>query len=110
MLSSNVIAEIERLLSEDNLSQRAIARKLGVSRGTVVAVADGRRRSLEPDCPATPAADDLRIVRCPTCGGRVYEPCQLCRVRRIRRLERLDALPFVPVDPLRPGRPPRRAA
>jgi len=83
MLARNVVEEIRRLLEEGKLSQRKISRQLGVSRGTVGAIASGTR----PDYDAIRARDDEFLEpsgppeRCPTCGGTVYMPCQLCRVR-----------------------------
>ena len=43
MLSIEVVLEINRLLGEGQTSQRAIARKLGVSRGVVQNIASGKR-------------------------------------------------------------------
>jgi hypothetical protein len=43
MLSAAMVREIRRLLEAGRLSQRQIARKLGVSRGVVSAIALGRR-------------------------------------------------------------------
>jgi len=43
MLALAVVEEIERLLQEGTLSQRKIARRLNVSRGTVAAIASGQR-------------------------------------------------------------------
>ena len=71
MISSQVADEIKQLLEEGNLSQRKIARRVGVSRGTVNAIAQGkrpdhkaRRRGQEDDflAPGGPP------VRCPSCG------------------------------------------
>ena len=47
MLATNTIAEIRRLLAEKTHSQREIARLTGVSRGSVGAVASGRRRDYD---------------------------------------------------------------
>ncbi len=83
MLAFGKVKEIERLLAEGRLSQRKIAKALGVSRGVVDAIASGKR----PDYEARRQhrADDGEpqgpIERCPTCGARVYMPCRLCRVR-----------------------------
>jgi hypothetical protein len=84
MLSTALIHEIDRLLKEGELSHRKIAARLGVSRGVVNAIADGRRglygndllaqdrRSLTPMSPAE---------RCSQCGYRVYLPCLICEAR-----------------------------
>jgi hypothetical protein len=83
MLAPKTIAEIQRLLDLKTHSQRRIAALLGISRGSVAAIATGRRRDVPAD-----AADDLptersgRAVRCPGCGGLVYMPCLLCSLRR----------------------------
>ena len=41
MLSQSTINAVRRLLDEDDLTQREIARYVGVSRGTVQAIGDG---------------------------------------------------------------------
>ena len=62
----------------------------GVSRGTVSAIAQGKRDDLRRrpiddwDEPLGP------LVRCSECGGRVYAPCRLCRIRRLKADERAD--------------------
>ncbi len=84
MIAAEAVAEIRRLLSEDRLSQREIARQTGVCRGSVGAIASGRRPDYEsqpepaddgPEEPAGPPA------RCPGCGAKVYMPCVLCHMR-----------------------------
>ena len=85
MLPLVVVEEIRRLLEEGQLSQRKIAAKLRVSRGTVGAIANGRRGiyGSEPD-PEKPdfCSLDLPPERCRGCGAMVYMPCVLCRARR----------------------------
>jgi hypothetical protein len=83
MVSADVISEVRRLLAGGALSQRAISRQLGIPRGTVGAVAAGRRPDLLPR-----RGDELDefaprgpYVRCPTCGGKVQMPCVACRAR-----------------------------
>jgi hypothetical protein len=82
MLSQTIILEIDRLLKEGQLSQRKIARRLGVSRGTISAIARGRRRlhGKEPWREKRSAGP----ARCPACGYRVYLPCMICRAREYR--------------------------
>ncbi len=91
MIAFAVVDEIERLLGEGNLSQRKIAVRLGVSRGTVNAIAQGkrpdyrtRRRERDDDfiAPCGP------VARCPTCGAKVAMPCLACRVRALRASRR----------------------
>ena len=84
MIDPEVIAEAERLLVEARLSQRKIATRLGISRGTVNALALGRRR-VRPPRPPSPQRDFVPPaglpVRCHGCGGKVQMPCLLCYVR-----------------------------
>ncbi len=86
MLAMGIVQEVKRLLAEGMLSQRKIAKAVGVSRGTISAIAAGRR----PDYAARrrERANAMELLgpidRCPTCGGRVYMPCRLCRVRRVQ--------------------------
>jgi len=92
MLPLAKVQEICRLLDEGQLSQRKIALKLNVGRGTVSALASGRRGiyGREPDGqqPELPCFE-LEPERCRGCGATVYKPCVLCRAReyRQRRLE-----------------------
>jgi len=83
MLTPALVAEIRHLLHNEGLSQRSVARQTGVSRGTVHAIAQGKR----PERPLRrPAPEDLPrpegpLQRCPGCGGMVYMPCLLCLAR-----------------------------
>lgn len=98
MIDTEIVAEIERLLDEDKLSQRKIAQLLGVSRGSVDAIAAGKRfdREMfveeEVDEPIGP------LERCPDCGGLVVMPCRACheRTRMVRRSA--GSSPVQPVD------------
>jgi hypothetical protein len=87
MLARTVVAEIQRLLEEGRMSQRAVAHRVGVSRGTVHAIAHGRRRDRrsgrESVSELTPL--DGPVERCPGCGGKVQMPCLLCRLRAMQR-------------------------
>jgi hypothetical protein len=89
MIAPHLFAHICRLLAEDTLSQREIARRVGVSRGTVDKIASGRdcERDDEPAEPTKPPQ------RCPICGALVYLPCLLCRMRRMSRSGRLPTQP-----------------
>jgi hypothetical protein len=85
MLPTALVHEIDRLLKRGELSHRKIAARLGVSRGIVSAIANGRRglygkdppdesrRSITPTSPA---------ARCRRCGYRVYGPCLICEARK----------------------------
>lgn len=90
MLSIEIVFEIRRLLDQTNLSRRAIARQLGVSRGVVNDIASGRRALVgaKPRRDAWESGPLGLPVRCRGCGGKVYLPCQLCRVRRHFRRQR----------------------
>jgi len=88
MLPLGLILEVRRLIDEDELSYRAIARKLGVGHATVNRIAHGLRRHRR-----WMSADDRAMgipIRCRGCGGLVYEPCLLCRARAVR--ERADLI------------------
>jgi hypothetical protein len=84
MIAHALVGEIRRLLDEGVMSQRKIARRLGISRGTVHAIARGKRpdyldRWDDVDDSPAPAGPPLR---CPGCGGMVLMPCLLCRLRK----------------------------
>ncbi|MCE9604543.1 MAG: hypothetical protein K8U03_06510 [Planctomycetia bacterium] len=81
MLSNIVVEEIRRLLAEGKLSQRAISKQTGISRGTITAISMNRRNERVPRREEPLDADLGPPARCPTCGGTVYMPCRLCRVR-----------------------------
>ncbi len=69
-------------------SQRQIALRIGVSRGTVNAIALGRRRDYSAH---DRQRDDGFIpptgkpMRCPGCGGLAQMPCLLCYLRAKRQ-------------------------
>lgn len=93
MIESAVVEEIHRLLDAGALSQRKIALETGVSRGTVNAIALGKR-ILQPRR-GPEAGDDFLpptgpVARCPICGGMVRMPCLACRVRAGQRDRRLS--------------------
>ncbi|MCA9229789.1 MAG: hypothetical protein KDA57_04000 [Planctomycetales bacterium] len=84
MLPLALVEEIRRLLDEGQLSHRKIAAKLNVSRGTVGAIASGRRGiyGREPDLSSNVLpCQDLTPERCSSCGAMVYKPCVLCNAR-----------------------------
>jgi hypothetical protein len=88
MIPLAAVDQIKRLLKEGTLSQRRIARRVGVSRGTVNAIAQGRRpddharRREREDGSVAPSGP---VRRCRTCGGMVQMPCLACRVRSIKQ-------------------------
>jgi hypothetical protein len=86
MHSTATILEIARLLGEGELSHRQIAVELGVSRGTVSAIANGQRGLHGKETAAGRAFEPppLPPERCTRCGYRIHPPCQICRARRAR--------------------------
>jgi hypothetical protein len=83
VIEPSVIYRIEHLLAEKRWSQRKIARMANVSRGTVAAVASGRRRAHR--VPPVNREDESigPVQRCPGCGGMASMPCRLCRSREL---------------------------
>ena len=114
-LTLQMVEEAERLLHEGRLSQRKIAKLIGISRSSVHNLARGKRPRLGPK-----PSDDVPyfsgpLERCPGCGGRVYMPCLLCRVRQIKADERPERREHCgwdqrPLSPLGPAsaRPSKR--
>ncbi len=101
MLSLVMIEKIEWLLRSADLSQRQVAMRLGVSRGTVASVARGKRSAKQQrstgvlpiaskDQHAPQIVPDLDAVpvRCPSCGCRVFLPCLVCHLRKMERSRR----------------------
>jgi hypothetical protein len=87
MLSLKVVEEVERLLLEGKLSHRQIAARLRVSRGSVSAIASGRRGIFgksDATSPQDAAIGQQPAERCPRCGFQVYMPCLVCRAREYR--------------------------
>src|SRR5215211_2460466 len=89
MIAAGKVQEVQQLLSEGLYSQRQIAKRTGVSRATIAAIADGSR----PDYEAQRLLRNLRtaeeesqgpVERCKGCGGLTQMPCRLCRVRKFK--------------------------
>jgi transcriptional regulator with XRE-family HTH domain len=85
MIAPKVVAEVRRLLAEKKLSRRQIAQLTGISRGSVGAIASGKRPDYE--LLYAPGAGEWEEPtgaprRCSGCGGMVSMPCLLCRVRK----------------------------
>ncbi len=87
MIAPSVVQEVRRLLAQGNLSQRKIAGITRISRGSVGAIASGKRsdhgslrRAAKDELPAPTGPPQ----RCPGCGGMVYMPCRLCRTRALK--------------------------
>jgi hypothetical protein len=83
MIAPQIVSEVRRLLAERKLGYRKIAELTGISRGSVGAIATGRRPDYEPQ-PREEESDEPNgsPERCPGCGGLSYMPCRLCRVRK----------------------------
>lgn len=92
MLDRRLVEAIIQLLQEGQLSQRKIAARLGVSRGTVHAVARGKRHA---NGTSRTAAYEGFVVpegpvrRCPDCGGRVMMPCLACWLRKLEKTDKV---------------------
>jgi hypothetical protein len=108
MLSPAIVEEVQRLLKEGKLSWRKIAGRTGVSRGSVHAIAHGRRavrpRQPRDSADATghsrspgDAAGRVRgvdmpigfegpIGRCGRCGRRMVLPCRACHITHMKDL------------------------
>ena len=80
MLAQGVVDQVRSLLAEGALSQREIARRLRISRGSVGAIARGTRPDYTNDFtyPSGPAR------RCPECGVKVQMPCLACQLEARR--------------------------
>jgi transcriptional regulator with XRE-family HTH domain len=89
MLDARLIQEIDRLLRAGGLSQRQIAAQLRVSRGTVGAIASGRRDLRGKEQPREVSQRAAAAARCPECGYRVFFPCLICSTRSHKRRELL---------------------
>ena len=87
MIAPRVVQEVRRLLAEGKLSQRAIAKVTRVSRGTVSAIATGKRPDYETLRSARLEEESPQAAgppqRCPGCGGMVYMPCRACETREV---------------------------
>ena len=81
VLSADSVDRVERLLDEGELSQRAIARETGVSRGSVHRIKTGKRVLCRANGHALLPGPSGPLGRCPGCGGMVQQPCITCRAR-----------------------------
>ena len=109
MIDHTVIEEIRRLLRGKQYSQRTIALRLGVSRGTVNSIATGRR----PDYAQWQKAgendvDEIDFIlptglprRCPQCGARVMMPCLACHVRALTARGKVNRQRVIPPQSIR---------
>ena len=88
MLDETTVDQIKALLKQGKISQRAIAEMLGVSRGSVHAIAAEKRR-LKPrrKSEIEYPTENGRPERCPTCGHYVRIPCLACQLRQLKKKE-----------------------
>jgi len=79
MINNAAIQKIQILLKQGKMSQRQIAKHIGVSRGTVQAVARGKR-TLVTTKTVSWVVPTGQPKRCPQCGGHVRMPCLACQI------------------------------
>jgi len=110
MLTAALVQEVDRLLRDGELSQRQIAARLGISRGTISAIANGHRNlhGRETRTAISPITPTAPPTRCPHCGYRVYIPCKICRTRAHRLHHHL--LQILAAEHLKTAAHPNRAA
>ena len=78
-------ATVDRVktLAEDGLSQRKIAKKVGIARESVRRILNGTRPNYAEKSSLEPVNVFSGVTgRCPGCGGFVHLPCLACKVRR----------------------------
>ncbi len=111
-ITMDLAIEVRRLAEAGQLSHRAVARHLGISRASVANILHGRwkpRLKLH-DEDDDPLGEQLGTPeRCRGCGGRVYKPCRLCYVRGIKAREAARTATVTVPQPACPA-PLRRAA
>jgi len=89
MIKKYLETEVLRLLGTGKHSLREIARRTGVSRGTVSNIASGKQTiksrkgeiNLSDDGLLPSSEDPPR--RCPDCGAMVFMPCRSCEVKAL---------------------------
>ncbi|GAB4134364.1 MAG: hypothetical protein Kow0040_18010 [Thermogutta sp.] len=102
MLNLHRVRSVERLLRAGKMSRRAIAAKLGVSRGTVAKIAARMKAGPQEDAVSADInAESPPTARCPNCGALVEMPCRACMVLRLRAEGRLPPSSDEPAGPLR---------
>lgn len=89
MIATETETQIVELLAAGE-SWRVIAHEAGASRGTVQAIATGRRpkflaRQRKPIRIVSRSRD---YTRCPGCGGKVKMPCLACDMKRAGQVQR----------------------
>ena len=81
MVDPEIEGQIEARLLARRGSQRGLARELGISRGTVGAIARGRRPADLSRRHAERIRPDHHYLtgHCPQCGRQIELPCRACR-------------------------------
>jgi len=88
-ISEALEQQIRNLLNNSSLSQRQIAKRLGLAKSTIGKIAKRKIIRRKPQSLNTSRPGHKRFYdepsgppeRCPGCGGLVFMPCQLCRAR-----------------------------
>lgn len=84
MIANEVIREVERLIAERQLSQRAISARTGISTVMVNRIAAGKRKiKLVAKVDRQHDSEQWRkpYYRCKGCGGKVQIPCLRCAIK-----------------------------
>jgi transcriptional regulator with XRE-family HTH domain len=97
MISEAVEREVKRLLETGGITQRGIARRIGVSRQTVANVKNRKpveirkaiKRKLENSLAEMEKIVGGRINRCPGCGALVYGECYECCLKKAKKERKL---------------------
>ena len=95
MILLSTAKEIARLLNEGDLSQRRIARQVGVSRMTVSNIATGKRGVHGSSGQADRSHEEFTIGCCLTCRVECYVPCVKCGAELTKRLQDDGLIPKV---------------
>ena len=83
---ATIVQAVLRLLARGKLSQRKIAHRLGLSHGSVQAIAAGKW--CPPKLVMERHGPPVKNGRCTGCGGKLADPelpCTLCVTRRVPR-------------------------
>lgn len=88
MLRQEQVTEIKALLAAKILKTE-IARRTGVCRASVTAIAQGKYDNRVYAPVSEPRKAPKKLPRCPTCGSRQTQPCVVCRERARAKLWRV---------------------
>jgi len=84
MIAEAKIREAELMLARGKMSQREIAKRTGLSRGTISSIAGGTRKiqvkTVDLNMPQEPEGPP---VRCSGCGAMAQMPCVLCHLKKL---------------------------